>query len=515
VHEGIVATLIAGAADKLRDARHEARQVPEELGGVKREEIEGALVLTEASLKADVAELRGDLAAAHAFIRRCRFPRDEHRALFGALAELRYALEEIEEAAAAAEYPESETSVRLPLQHLVPRSALASALGALESRLSDFDQKLADIERQQSGRSDYEDQDALIEYVTTFAGAQSVAAHELAAQRQVDIRGLSHVIEGLGRIVAAFVATVAPAVARVTQALKTSAMSLGRSGRDVVAAGGEVTRTAVRGRPSSFAPGDRFKDFEDAPEMIVVAAGEFMMGSRDGDGLERERPQHRVAIKAPFAVGVCPVTRGEFAAFIEATNHKMEGGGYVWDGNRWKHDAARSWHDPGFRQDDDHPAVAISWNDAQAYVAWLRERSGGKPYRLLSEAEWEYCCRAGTTSAYSTGETITPAQANFDENAKGTTSVFKFPANTWALRDMHGNVWEWCEDVWHEDYRGGPPADGSVWRGGDNSARVLRGGSWVLPPRILRSANRSWDGPNRRYINYGFRVAMTLLPHTF
>jgi hypothetical protein len=141
----------------------------------------------------------------------------KHRALFGAIAELHYALEEIEEAAAAADNPESETSILLPRQHLVPRSALADALDVLEARLTDFDQKLFEIERQRSGASDYADQDALIEYVTTRAGAQSLVAHELAAQRQVDIRGLSHVIEGLGRIVAGFVASVAPTVARVTR----------------------------------------------------------------------------------------------------------------------------------------------------------------------------------------------------------------------------------------------------------------------------------------------------------
>jgi hypothetical protein len=158
VHEAVVAKLIASAAEKLYDARGEARQIPDDLAGVRRAEIEAALKLTEASLKADVAELRGDVAAAHAFIRRCRFPRDEHRGLFGALAELRFALEEIEDAAAAFDYPESSTSIPLPRQHVVPRGALASALDVLESRLNDFDQKLADLEQQQSGDSDHEDQ---------------------------------------------------------------------------------------------------------------------------------------------------------------------------------------------------------------------------------------------------------------------------------------------------------------------------------------------------------------------
>jgi formylglycine-generating enzyme required for sulfatase activity len=142
-------------------------------------------------------------------------------------------------------------------------------------------------------------------------------------------------------------------------------------------------------------------------------------------------------------------------------------------------------------------------------VAWLRERSGGKAYRLLSEAEWEYCCRAGTTSAYSTGDEITPAQANFGLNSKGTTPVSRFPPNAWGLRDMHGNVWEWCEDNWHPNYQGAPE-DGSVWKGGDTSSRVLRGGSWFNNPHLLRSASRDRSLPDDRNSNVGFRVARTL-----
>jgi formylglycine-generating enzyme required for sulfatase activity len=508
-HDAIVAQLIASAAGKLRDARIESRQAPEELGDVNREEIEAALALTEASLRADVVELRGNLAAAHASIRRCRFPREDHRALFGAIAELHYALEEIEEAAAAADYPEIETAIPLPRQHLVPRSVLADALDVLEARLKDFDQKLSDVESQRSGESDYADQDALIEYVTTRAGAQSLVAHELAAQRQVDVRGLSHVIEGLGRIVAGFVASVTPTVARVTRALRASTKFLGRSGREVVAAGSEVVRTAVRVRPSGFAPGEIYHDFDAAPEMIVVPAGDFLMGSRKGEGDDDERPQHKVRIGYALAVGIAPVTRGEFAAFIKAANHEIESGAFVWDGQRWKWDQSKSWRDPGFKQDDDHPVVCVSWHDAQAYVAWLKKRSG-KSYRLLSEAEWEYCCRAGTASAYNTGDSITSGQANFNSNHRGATSVFKFASNGFGLHDMHGNVWEWCEDNWHSDYTGNPPTDGSIWAGGDESLRVLRGGSWDNDPHILRSADRGRNRPGNRYSSIGFRVARTL-----
>lgn len=174
--------------------------------------------------------------------------------------------------------------------------------------------------------------------------------------------------------------------------------------------------------------------------MIVIPAGEFMMGSPSDEGDDDERPQHEITVGGSFAVGICPVTQGEFAAFIDATGYDVGKGAHVWVGKKWEFDEGRSWRDPGFPQQDDHPVVCSSWHDAQAYVVWLRERTGGKLYRLLTQAEWEFCCRAGTTTPYSTGKTITPAQANFGRNAKGTTPVTKFRPNPWGLHEMHGNV---------------------------------------------------------------------------
>jgi formylglycine-generating enzyme required for sulfatase activity len=260
---------------------------------------------------------------------------------------------------------------------------------------------------------------------------------------------------------------------------------------------GELPKERKPDREIATTPKSQRRNLFVAPEMIEVPPGEFLMGSPGDEGYQYERPRHEVTIKNPFAVSISPVTRGEFAAFVRATKHKIKG-------------KKPSWRDPGFPQDDDHPVVCVSWHDAQAYVAWLRERSGGEAYRLLSEVEWEYCCRAGTTSAYSTGESITAEQANFGENAKGTTSVFRFPPNPWGLRDMHGNVWEWCDDNWHEDYKGNPPTDGRVWAGGDASLRVLRGGSWGSNPQVLRSAYRYRFHPDGRDFNVGFRVASTL-----
>jgi len=154
--------------------------------------------------------------------------------------------------------------------------------------------------------------------------------------------------------------------------------------------------------------------------------------------------------------------------------------------------------------------VCVSWYDAKAYVAWLNERSRIRAYRLLSEAEWEYCCRAGTRTSYNTGQTVTPEQANFADLAGGTTTVSRYPPNPLGLHDMHGNVEESSEDDWHNDYKEDPPTTGSVWQGGDGTRRVIRGGSWFSPPEKLRSTNRNWERPASRFSSVGFRVAKAL-----
>jgi formylglycine-generating enzyme required for sulfatase activity len=166
--------------------------------------------------------------------------------------------------------------------------------------------------------------------------------------------------------------------------------------------------------------------------------------------------------------------------------------------------------------------VGINWDDAKAYAAWLSQKTG-KTYRLLSEAEREYVTRAGTITAFWWGDTISPSQANYDGNytfrggAKGeyrqkTVPVDSFEPNPWGLYNVHGNVWEWVEDVWHENYEGAP-TDGSAWvQGGDASRRVVRGGSWDYDPQNLRAANRNGSSPGSRSDNLGFRVARTLTP---
>ena len=304
---------------------------------------------------------------------------------------------------------------------------------------------------------------------------------------------------------------------------------------DLDRGGGEgrikVAARIVHGAPEDwFRPGsgkaEWFKDHEYGPEMVVVPSGPFTMGSpesepeREGWQEGTESPQHEARIRQGFAVGRHTVTRGQFAAFVNATNHKVEGA-HVRKGGKWEPDPTASWRNPGFAQDDGYPVVCVNWDDAKAYAAWLR-RETDKPYRLLSEAEWEYCCRAGTTTPFWWGTSISPAHANYDGNhvykgggSKGewrqrTVPVSSFETNPWGLYQVHGNVWEWCEDTWHDTYDRAH-SDGSPWlQGGDGGRRVVRGGSWFDLPWRLRSANRYWCTTGDRYSNLGLRVARTL-----
>jgi formylglycine-generating enzyme required for sulfatase activity len=264
-----------------------------------------------------------------------------------------------------------------------------------------------------------------------------------------------------------------------------------------------------------------FKDHEHGPEMVVVPAGSFLMGSPENEP-ERESwekgtesPQHSVTIAKPFAVGRHAVTRGQFAAFVNNTRHKVE------RAHPSEFDPKGPWRNPGFAQDDNHPVVCVNWHDAKDYAAWLAQATG-KPYRLLSEAEWEYCCRGGTATPFWWGSSITPAQANYGgdniykgggskgEYRKATVPVGSFAANAWGLYQVHGNVWEWCEDPWYNSYNGAP-TDGSPW-GGGAIRRVVRGGSWKDYPGVLRSAIRTGIAGDYRYNYLGFRLARTLCP---
>lgn len=238
-------------------------------------------------------------------------------------------------------------------------------------------------------------------------------------------------------------------------------------------------------------PGEEFRDCLDVcPEMVVLPAGEFMMGSPPGeaDRHKSEGPQRKVTIARPFAVGKYEVTFAEWDACVADGGCKHRPGDEGWGRGR-------------------RPVIDVSWHDAKEYSAWL-SRKTGKAYRLLSEAEWEYSARAGTSTRYTFGDTITKSQAQ--HGASKTVEVGTFAANKFGLYDMHGNVLEWVEDSWHRNYEGSPPVDGSVWPGSDMSQRALRSGSWVDSPRYLRSAVRYWFHPSSRVKDSGFRLARTL-----
>ena len=249
--------------------------------------------------------------------------------------------------------------------------------------------------------------------------------------------------------------------------------------------------------------GTTFRDCDSCPEMIIVSAGTYQMGSpsSEADRDDNEGPVHQVTIPRPFAVGAYEVTFAEWDACVDSGGC----GGYRPDDAGWGR---------GRR-----PVINVSWEDAQRFVAWLRQGTGHE-YRLLSEAEWEYVARAGTTTPFHTGSTIATSQANYHGDytyGNGSTGVYRretvtvgsFNANAFGLYDVHGNVWEWVQDCWNDGYRGAP-SDGSAWERGDCSRRVLRGGSWNSEPRDLRSANRVGSYPGLRLNFIGFRVARTL-----
>jgi len=246
-----------------------------------------------------------------------------------------------------------------------------------------------------------------------------------------------------------------------------------------------------------YEPGETFKDCPECPEMVGVPAGSFIMGSAESEeGRTRfEGSQHRVTFSRPFAVGKFPVTFDEWDACVA-------------DGGCDHYKPSDSNWGRGKR-----PVINVSWNDAQAYISWLKRKTG-RNYHLLSEAQREYVTRAGTSSPYWWGSVISPSQANYDAGSRGefnyqTAPVDSFQPNPWGLYQVHGNVWEWTEDCWNESYEGAP-TDGSAWTSGDCNSRIVRGGSWEAQPRYLRSALRNLYIAVNRNPRYGFRVARPL-----
>ena len=254
-----------------------------------------------------------------------------------------------------------------------------------------------------------------------------------------------------------------------------------------------------------FKPGngktESFKDCPDCPEMVVAPAGSFIMGSPE---IEKERyysaesPQRRVTFQKPFAVGKFTVSYAEWDACV------ADGG---CGGLKLKDDWGRG----------DLPAVNVTWTIAHTYLEWLEEKTG-KKYRLLSEAEWEYAARAGTTTTFWWGPKITPEQANYNgtlyytgggkigEYRQKTVPVSSFQPNPWGLYQVHGNVFQWVEDCASSEYKTAP-VDGSAQTSGHCPTRTIRGGSWKSEPTLLRAACRHYGWPEQPSFDTGFRVA--------
>jgi len=267
-------------------------------------------------------------------------------------------------------------------------------------------------------------------------------------------------------------------------------------------------------------------------QMVAVTPGRFAIGSPQTEArwdgyFGEEEPQTEIHIDHVVALGRGPVSVAAFSAFIAQTGHYMGDRAFVFTNGNWENPLGKGWRDPGFHQDPSHPATCVSWRDALAFINWLNGQLGliGRPdaYRLPSEAEWEFCCRAGSDAPFAFGETLSTDQANFDGRTsygparptmifrKGTTRIGAFRPNALGFDDMHGNVWEWCQDPWNEGLDQ-IPQDGRAREDGDPERRLLRGGAWYVPPEQARSAMRFWFNANARGCGIGFRLARTLLP---
>ena len=274
-------------------------------------------------------------------------------------------------------------------------------------------------------------------------------------------------------------------------------------------------------------------------KLVLIPNGEFQMGSTDADmdALKKmnpslnisqfmdELPQHEVRITQPFYLGVHEVTKGQFAAFVKAQGYQTEAetdgyGGFGFDGEKFELRPEYTWRNPGFTQTDDHPVVNVDWNDAVAFCEWLSLKEG-KSYQLPSEAQWEYACRAGTTTPYHFGSVNDGEKANINgdypygvetkgPNLKRTTPVGSYAGNAFGLYDMHGNAYEWCQD--RADFkayaaRTGVTIDPLIT---GTTGRIQRGGSWNDAGIYCRSANRIWFIPRYRSSCLGFRVLRTV-----
>jgi formylglycine-generating enzyme required for sulfatase activity len=292
--------------------------------------------------------------------------------------------------------------------------------------------------------------------------------------------------------------------------------------------------SARAGATAKTRPGTVFQDCRDCPQMVVVPPGTFQMGADGGEPERYEGPVHRVTIPRPFAAGRYELTVGQYKAFVAATKHPDSG----FDCNVTRDGklgpmAGTTWRDPGYGRPaaDDEPVACVTWDDAKAYVAWLAQKSG-QPYRLLTEAEWEYSARAGRTGRFAWGDDPTIAcreanvldrsaqaarpdlkmlpAANCDDGFPGVAPVGRLQPNPFGLYDVIGNVWEWVEDCYEMPYPADGPVDGSAQLTKGCDRRGSRGGSWISAIERQRPTFRGRDPTTRSSQIFGFRIARDL-----
>lgn len=274
-----------------------------------------------------------------------------------------------------------------------------------------------------------------------------------------------------------------------------------------------------------------FRDCADCPDLTVIPAGGAVVGSTDSEAgrFPDEGPTHTLTIARSFAMMTKPLTVAEFGQFARETGFTPSGPCNHWDEKgEWKSSATLNWSQPGFPQSPMHPVVCVSWRDGQRYAQWLSGKTGER-YRYLSEGEFEYARRAGSSSAFpwgSSGDTFCSFANGFDKSAGRlhpdwgeqpcddgfafTSPIGSFPANRFGLLDMSGNAFQWVQDCFVEGGYADAPTDGSAVERTPCVVRVIRGGSWTNGPRGLRSAMRDRDPEDSRYSNIGIRLAREL-----
>jgi formylglycine-generating enzyme required for sulfatase activity len=326
-----------------------------------------------------------------------------------------------------------------------------------------------------------------LRFTTDFSGVELVAMEDILENRAGTSDGAA-IEKAQTKYEAAFNACSAKLVAQIDRELKRKEL---RIAAHELSAGAPLQPAELL----ALKPGYAFRECDACPTMIAVPAGKFLMGAHDG--ADHEKPAHEVTIARPFAVSRFEVTFAEWDACVAdgPCTHRPD--------------------DKGFGRGK-RPASNVSWdNVTNEFLPWLTRKTG-KPYRLLSEAEWEYAARAGNRGKYGWGDDVGQDLAVCNGcgspwDGKKAAPVGSFAPNSFGLHDMHGNVWEWVADCWHDNYAGAP-IDGSAWTSGTCERRVARGGGFTDTPNYVLSSTRTPEPPANADDMTGFRVALTLAP---